>query len=88
MVLLFSVWQFENAKDVFHFILNILLYVSVQIIAVNLIGDITSRLTSDTTTMSNALSLNFNVFIRSFIKAGWYHYQMWFYFVVAIVILF
>src|SRR6218665_4046498 len=33
-------------------------------------GDITSRLTSDTTTMSDALSLNFNVFVRSLIKAS------------------
>ncbi|XP_052800961.1 ABC-type oligopeptide transporter ABCB9-like isoform X1 [Mya arenaria] len=33
-------------------------------------GDITSRLTSDTTTMSDALALNVNIFLRNFIKAG------------------
>ncbi|KAI0227571.1 ATP-binding cassette sub-family B member 9 [Lamellibrachia satsuma] len=32
-------------------------------------GDLTSRLTSDTSTMSDALSLNTNVFLRSLIKA-------------------
>uniref|UniRef100_H2XQ32 ABC transmembrane type-1 domain-containing protein n=1 Tax=Ciona intestinalis TaxID=7719 RepID=H2XQ32_CIOIN len=31
-------------------------------------GDITSRLTSDTTTMSDTIGLNFNIFIRSMIK--------------------
>ncbi|XP_041346631.1 ATP-binding cassette sub-family B member 9-like [Gigantopelta aegis] len=33
-------------------------------------GDITSRLTSDTTTTSEALSLNMNIFLRSLITAG------------------
>lgn len=32
-------------------------------------GDLTSRLTSDTSTMSDALSLNTNIFLRSLIKA-------------------
>ncbi|KAL4224077.1 ATP-binding cassette sub- B member 9 [Mactra antiquata] len=32
-------------------------------------GDITSRLTSDTTTMSDTLGLNINIFLRSLIKA-------------------
>ncbi|XP_045173941.2 ABC-type oligopeptide transporter ABCB9-like isoform X2 [Mercenaria mercenaria] len=32
-------------------------------------GDITSRLTSDTTTMSDTLGLNVNIFLRSLIKA-------------------
>jgi len=32
-------------------------------------GDITSRLTSDTTTMCSAIGLNLNIFLRSMIKA-------------------
>eukprot|EP00058_Branchiostoma_floridae_P020409 XP_002605899.1 hypothetical protein BRAFLDRAFT_87428 [Branchiostoma floridae] len=33
-------------------------------------GDITSRLTSDTSTVSNMLSLNLNVFLRSFVRGA------------------
>ena len=32
-------------------------------------GDITSRLTSDTTTMSDTVGINCNIFLRNFIRA-------------------
>ena len=34
-----------------------------------MIGDITSRLTSDTTTMSDTIGLNCNIFLRNLIKS-------------------
>lgn len=36
-------------------------------------GEITSRLTSDTTTMTEALSLNVNIFLRSVVQASKYY---------------
>uniref|UniRef100_H2YGY8 Uncharacterized protein n=1 Tax=Ciona savignyi TaxID=51511 RepID=H2YGY8_CIOSA len=35
----------------------------------SLLGDLTSRLTSDVTTMSDTIGLNFNIFLRNLIKA-------------------
>lgn len=41
-----------------------------SIINLSISGEITSRLTSDTTTMSDTLGLNVNIFLRSLIKSA------------------
>jgi len=50
----------------------LLLFINVVLLnaLICLSGDLTSRLTSDTSTMSDALSLNTNIFLRSLIKAS------------------